>query len=340
MKNNILKSILILTLISFIGLQSCEKAKLNIDENDLLKFENDNEFNNELLKVISMNTSELKGYEESKGYKSFGRTCDEVYADIDFEDFKSHEELVSYINSVSDYLQIVEDEGELYVEPKFDNNIFRYLMNEDKMYAIGNRVYKGIENYTISSDIEHIEILKVIDETNYEQYMQNSHLLFSPVKVQTITDNYNKDLGHICGLYGGKFDDDRADNGSNRTKIEHEITVEYRFDDFIGYYTNVYGRALVRPYKKTLGIWYFCSRTISCDFKIAVGIKNIENNTWSREFDYYSRIVSDSKIEFIFLNRNYGGHLPVDFIHFDGYDSWGDTPSTGKAELQCHTELF
>jgi len=339
MKNNLIKTVIILLAVTFVTLQSCEKTNLKVVESDMLIFEDIDAFNSELEKVLSFTSEELKSYEESKGYKSFGRSCDKIYESIDFESFKSYKELETYINSMSAYLQIVEEENELFVETKLDNNPFRYFMNKDKIFAIGSAVYKGIENYTISTDIEHIEVIKKIDETNYKLYMQDNRLLFSPIKVQTISDNYNKDTQHICGTNGGKYAVDRTDDGRDRTKIEHEITLMYGFSSYIGNYTNVYGRALTRPYKRTLGIWYYCSRTISCNYKIAVGIKDL-NNIWSREFYNYSKTLYGSKIEYVFLNRNYLGHLQTDFIHFDGYNSWGDTPSTDPAILQCNTSLF
>ena len=56
-----------------------------------------------------MNLEELNAYEDSKGYKSFGRKSEQLYAGTDFEKFKSIDEIKAFVESNSEYLKIVED---------------------------------------------------------------------------------------------------------------------------------------------------------------------------------------------------------------------------------------
>ena len=97
MKRNLLKTVIILLAVTFVI--SCNKENnFKVETNDLVNFQNVEEFNQELKKVISLSLDELIAYEDSKGYKSFGRTCDEIYESIDFEKFNSFKELETYIN--------------------------------------------------------------------------------------------------------------------------------------------------------------------------------------------------------------------------------------------------
>ncbi len=331
-----LKSLIILMLVSFVTIQSCKKDDKTFKSTDYLTFENQEEFNNELNKVLSYTTAELKGYEANKGYKSFGRICDEIYENTNFENFSSFEELEAYVHSNNDYLQIIKEDGELYVETKIYNNAFRYFMNENKIFGIGENVYKAIEGYIISTDVKNIEKVKNINEKNYNQYIKDERFIFSPVIRKNISENYDKDAQCNCG----KSKTVRRDNGKNRTKLDLDLSLSLHFDAFIGSYTNIYGKALVRPYKRTFGVWYWCKRTISCNFKTAVGIYQPEDEGWIRVNDSFSKTKYASKIERVFVNRTYGGHFYDSYAHLDGYDVWGDTPSTPPAEAKCNAYIF
>jgi len=109
-------------------------------------FATQEEFDTELNKVKSMALEELKTYEDKKGYKSFGRISDEFYARIDPTQFKSQEDVMAFVKANSKYIQLYKaSDGELYCETQEFQDGKRYLMNEQKMYIIGKKLYKVSE---------------------------------------------------------------------------------------------------------------------------------------------------------------------------------------------------
>lgn len=165
-------------------------------------------------------------------------------------------------------------------------------------------------------DVPNLSELKV-DSANYSKF-------YNKTIVSEIED---RDLPYNCGTYT----DGRQTNGSNRTFMKLEI----EFGN-VGGLPHVKYLSLVRPYKRILGIWYFCERTISCDVKFAVDTK-APDNTWSRTFYTHTETKHAYAIEKTYFYSGYGYDQ---FWHFGGYDSWGDTPDTNPVVLQCNTSLF
>jgi hypothetical protein len=146
-----MKKIFILSLFCTI-LVSCNKFE-TLDDNTLkdnnqadekiLVFTSFDEYVAARNSSLSMSISELKDFEKSKGFNSFGRKCDEYCLQIDPEKFKSLEEIKAYINKNSEFIQLIkDDEGELTLEPILYKSIDRYIINKGKMYQIANNVYK------------------------------------------------------------------------------------------------------------------------------------------------------------------------------------------------------
>jgi hypothetical protein len=150
------------------------------------------------------------------------------------------------------------------------------------------------------------------------------------------TINNNKDAECNVGIYK-ELDSPITDN--NKTKMIHEITFQ---PGTIGgsQCINHLCKVLIRPYKKTLGIWYWCTRTISCNIKIAYDKINSDYTTWTRGFYYKIETKYDSKLEYVVSSGflSWGSGDPQ--MHFAGYDSWADTPSNDPVKLQANTYLF
>jgi CRISPR/Cas system CMR-associated protein Cmr3 (group 5 of RAMP superfamily) len=56
-----------------------------------------------------MTKEERATYETQNGYISFGRYCDELYNKIDFDKFKSQEEIFSFVYENKDYLKLTDE---------------------------------------------------------------------------------------------------------------------------------------------------------------------------------------------------------------------------------------
>lgn len=138
-------------------ISSVESAK-----NDILTFSTTDEFNQTLQKVSSMTPVERKVWENSKGFKSFGTICDDFYKTIEPQNFKTMDDVNSFVAKNSDKIMIyTNDKGDKYCEVQEFDNPARYLMNTDRMYIIGNKAFRTFNEGVVSTDIANIETLKM-----------------------------------------------------------------------------------------------------------------------------------------------------------------------------------
>lgn len=323
---------------------SCAKDDINIRENsetskNIISFENFSEYKIAQEKVLTMNNEELKNYEESLGYKSFGRASEEFYRNIEMDKFNSKEEIVSFVIKNNHFLQLIDDEnGELELETKFYNNPKRYFLNKDYMFEIGNSLYKVVEEGVIISGSENYDLLKEIDSDNIESYVnKNEGLTFLSNKFK-VEDNGLKDATYNCG----QSKTARKTNGRDRVKMEMSISYSdtYGWDPInqVEYPMTILNNyVLIRPYKRTLGIWYWCSRTLSCDLKIAVDTY-YSNIGWGRKNFHKSEPGKhDSKLEYTLEGGVISeGYFSRYNMHYSGLDCWAKSGSTGRATIECN----
>ncbi|MDZ4205522.1 MAG: hypothetical protein U1C46_11985, partial [Bacteroidales bacterium] len=249
-----------------------------------------------------------------------------------YDSLETIEDVHNFIAVNSKYLQMITDEfGDIYVEPVLFQNPYRYFANDDKLFQIGDTVYKVLETLTLGAHIDNMQVLMNVNETNYDAFLNDGFVfIFSSV----VVSDQSEDLGNNCGTWK----EARNTNGRDRTYLRIAVIDENYHGG-----TNQWTHFIVRPYYRPgLVVWYWCKRTISCDINIATGyyIYN-QANTWERVIARYtnpgtlawslSGIVSSRWISL--------GYWATPIAHFDGYDCWGKTPSTGKAELTCNTHL-
>ena len=342
-KNN--KSMLFLVAVCACLAASCDKETITLNEKvkndnqietkDIVKFDNMDEYTKVLDSVLSMNDLELKLYEESMGYKSFGRECDEFYENIDFEKFTTQEELLSFVDN-SDYLVITEDEeGELYIETPFSTNYRRYLMNKDRLFMIGETYYKVFEDGVISAEKDDLEELREI-KTNKIGAIESTHSLQVEKIQREIKEFDSKDDAYNCGLFVEK----KETRNRDRTRVQISLESTFKYNN--GPHTDVVLEFIVRPLKKHLGAWIYCSRTISGNISIAIDIDffySINGVVWQREIITASNPgTGDSK-----WRGSYPFLIPNDLrngSHIAGYKGWAETPSAPRVVLERNVELF
>ncbi len=320
---SITKVLIYLLVISGLTVTSCNKAneiempKLN--ESNTLVFSTQQEFKETLDRVISLNENELCEFEKLNGFSSLGISSENFYRSIDFEQFKTKEEIISFINENSRFLQLVEDDyGDLYVETVLCKSPFRYFANDQRLFQIGNDSYKVFNSGIVKLTQENSDVILKMNDDDYLNFINHSD------------KKGLKDVTYNCGT-SKEF---RVTNDNNRTLAELDVWVQ-PLD--IGY--NVIGNCLIRPYKKTLGIWYWCTRTITAEVKLAVDYTNSYNVDPFRFHTILNRITrSDSKVEVTVYQLS-----PASIIsaHFGAYYVFADTPSTSPAiEQECNSFLF
>ncbi len=154
-------------LLTIFAFTSCDKNELAISEiqkntkTDILTFATQEDFDKTLAKVNAMTKEERLAWEKQQGFKSFGTICDEFYATIQPENFKSLEEVKAFVSKNSDKIELyTSSDGETYCEPKDYNGLFRNISGINEMFIIGDKAYKVVENKLVSSSLKNIDELK------------------------------------------------------------------------------------------------------------------------------------------------------------------------------------
>jgi len=314
----------------------CEKKEFS----DILILKDMNEYTETLNKVLTMSRDEQTSFESSKGYKSFGRLSEEFYFNIDPENFKSFEEIELFVTENSHFLQLTKDEeNELYLETVLSNSIDRYLINNEKMYILGKTVYKVFKEGKAYTELNNIEELRNLSIENALLLQENDNIGFIPCNEISNEEIMLKDIRYNCGTE----EEEKETNGNERTRIEIWLTDEHEIDDGLKY-SWMQNRVLIRPLHRVLGVWYWCTRTISCDIQIAIDIQKVPGGNWFRYFHTdYKYNIHDSKIELFWIMDICppgGSYCYFNSYHYGGYDSWADTPDTSPVVIQCNTQLF
>jgi hypothetical protein len=279
--------------------------------------------------IYSFTHEERKKYEDSHGYKSFGRICDELYFSILPSKFKSIEEAEKFVSEHSEYIQLIpNDDGSLTLETVDYNNPYRYFMDINKIFRVDNSLFKVFEESIATTDSENLDNLMSLTAVNLSS-LNDEKIKVVNYKISG-RENRLKDDALNCGSHK----DNHVDNGDQRTHYELDI---YEMDQ-MG--TQVYAHYLVRPYNKVLGIWYWCQRTISATIKVANDY--YVSPLWDRTKDTYyeggelAYSLSGNIGEKWISAPNSVPHI----CHFGGYYIWADTPSTNAVTDQCHAGDF
>ncbi|MCF8357641.1 MAG: hypothetical protein K9H26_02710 [Prolixibacteraceae bacterium] len=244
MKN--LKIYLVMTLLSFsaVVFNSCSNEDELINSNDLkieecpniLYFENAEEISNELSYVLTLNTEEKIKWQEEKGFKSLGVEAEKFYSTINPNEFCSKEEIERFVKKNRKYLQITSDEGEQTVEPVFSANPYRFLINEDQLFQIGENVIKILQNGYVAGHESKIDKIKVINDNNMEQFNQDEDL--KVYEKETIL----KSAGD-CDDGESAFSERIFSTGGNWYRTYIKVEPRYVDDFFIGSLAQSYYKA-------------------------------------------------------------------------------------------------
>ncbi|MBI9069050.1 MAG: hypothetical protein JEZ09_17265 [Salinivirgaceae bacterium] len=326
MKNRITK-ISMAFIIVMVCFTSCEKdknfnteeSKTSQESDNILCFKSVEDHQKTLNKVSAMNLQELIEYEDSQGYKSFGRKSDEIYYSVNPESFKSLDDLKDFVSINDEYLQLIEDEnGEYTLETKYYYLANKYIMNNDNMYQINNTVYKVFNSGIASAPIEHTDILKMADESIISKVAENYNIKF---------ESNNK--GEWCG---NQTRDVRSTNGKNRTYFRLTLNA---FSPPGGSGTNAWVDFFARPYKKTLGVWYHCKRSIS--FKINCSYYGRTSTGWpNKTINRTGSSYAYSVLGTLPDDGSVFSSKTANNIVYSWIDSWADTPDTDYARIQCN----
>lgn len=250
--------ILFFSLLIIAFLTSCQKDGIELAQDqkcsNILTFNSVEEFNNELNNVLKLSIEEKTKWEQQKGFKSWGLSSEKFYETINPESFKDLNEVKEFVKKNSNYIQLIQEEGEYSVEIKYYNNPLRFFMNEDNLLQIGDRAYKILEKGMVSSSIQNLNKLNEIDEISFDQFKDDPDLYYSKKNKQTMKST-------SCNPGDSEIGDKTYFRTSYyRTCIE--IRPEY-YDMYGGTLASSHYNA--RSQIRTLGIWWGHNSTITAN---------------------------------------------------------------------------
>ena len=317
---------------------NCSDNKENISHsvNKHLIFDNYDELLEVTEKTRSMNLEELNEWKKKKQFNSPVIEALNRYYSFNFETAISEQDILSFVNNNSKYLQLIEKDGDTYLETIFHNNKNRFILNSDYLFQVGDKVHKIFANGEIIANIDQIDYLKNLSEFEFSELMKNDDVSKDMTIIQ-------RDLGEnqvINNRYNNcpREDEGRATSDNQRT------LVSVKLDDI----TNFTGPdhkyeiySFVRPYKKTFGIWYHASRTItwSKDYTVYLAAGSyLGQSLYSVDVGPFTTSSPQYKVESthtITIPNNNGQNL-TQWYEFENFHFMGDTPSTNPAIISCN----
>lgn len=288
----------------------------------IMEFHDQNEFAQFILNIDQMDRSQLSDFADGNDYQSFGLYCDDLYFQIAADSLKP--DLVSdAVDSYNEYIMLEPDdsiEGDFVFKARFQDHPLYYIINLKYMYIVGEYVYKLFDEGIIETKVDFIDELTSVG--SYDEPLDQE--TFSKLDNEVL-DTDPLPPPHDAGIKVVK----RKTNGKKRTKSRIKVhllsksTAQYASDH------------LVRPYKKTLGIWYWCKRTITYDFNTAVDVHHNNGNCDVHPFN-----VSGQQKRYSIQKRDVFWGPPVidtESVHYRGYDCMGDTPDTDPVDYSKYT---
>ncbi len=340
--------------IVIIAMSACKKDQSNPQEskNDpstkILAFKNMEEYQQTLKEVSSLSSDERVAWEDAKGFKSFGRVCDEVYKNAHPENFTNIAEFNDLVVKNSNYLYLEKlANGELSLETVVSRSKDRYFLNNERMFQINQSVYKVLEQGVASTKVENVEKLKTVNEKNFLSYSKDSEIIIEANALKGYaTNNQLKDVAYDCGPTAVN---DYESSGNDRTEMFIDCGRSSNTQ------TTAWTWYSVRA-KHRGGFflpWLYCTRTISFDLKTRVDYKTViatvpDPNLWiwnwnTASFAAHNNGTSAQILENTLYAPPVNGSVLNTGLypyHFGGYDCWGDTPSSPTVNLECNISIL
>ncbi|MBQ9471136.1 MAG: hypothetical protein IJU72_09335 [Bacteroidales bacterium] len=254
--------------------------------------------------VANMPQGEREAYEAQRGYISIGSESERFYESVDFDSYNDAADFHQLVADNSDLLQLVVDEdSELTLETRFHSHPARYLINRDGLAIIGDTAAKVFENGTFKAhrrNLQQVAKLQCLEDCPaHIGRMEQVNIISKTI-----------DFGAKSSACQGTEHQWHSTNGNNRLRARILITSDPIRSSC---------ELLARPYKRTLGAWYWCSRTMKVDATVTWGYKpdNQQHRTTNTLvfFHDYERTTSLKRTETLKFNTgNYSG------LGFDSLD--------------------
>ncbi len=321
----------ILFLLCCVVLISCEKNSQdlilnNIQDQTVPQFSSLDEAysSNEMLK--NMNRDERIEWENTNGFKSFHTKCEEVYALVRDSKLETMEEVFAKVSEYSEYLQILEDDGEFEVENVLYNSIYKYIIDENRFFRTKNMVYKVFEQAIVGTNESNIQSLR--DLSGEEISTVSTDPAFDVIISTSIS--YKKDAAYDAGRSDDDVSDKRKYDGRyRRVKLEIDVIRTKAMG-----ITRIDYQRIITPQQRIAWIWWrYTVPNVSADMDVRVDYELSPAGSpvdWDDE--QVTEILSENNSDRIFENdiiyqSVYEENLDY---HFGGYDCKATTSHIGN----------
>lgn len=323
-----------------IGVVGCKKNQIEkpaqVNENlknsniSIPTYQNFDELNRKMKDLEEMSEDERRTFENSNSFISLLTQVYVVYEGIDMETLEHKRDLEMYVLQNSEYIDLRDDgEGEFDYHPYYSDNPYSIIANVERLFVVGNSCFKVFDDGLVVANLENINVLRSLNQIITLDVPENDLYEINAFSIE-------KSLKSTCHP---TFNEGSATSGNNRTRLRCTVG-QHKFGEIPvnpNLTIKVYGvraNGQIRPYKRTLGIWYHAKRTISGKIKFEISWKdgtaprtaNIDQIV-SPQLKYVVNVPLEA-ISFPL------GEKPKE-IKFMSIASWGTTPNTLNATINC-----
>jgi len=259
---------------------------------DMLVFSSFDHFIEALEVISDMEDCDRLSFENYFKFTSFGSIVDNFYDNIDFEIFQSEQEVADFITRYSymfDSELIKGEEGmELSILPAMFSEPERWIMNNNKMYIVGNDVYRYFPEDTMVvvalNKTENINDLA--NAKDWKPFEKNENFIcYKPVVIyDSAQDGYCDKPSKL--IHKQEFTQYGTTDSKNRSRliVEANIKQHFSFYSSSNYWYSRLQYTMVNEYKsRWLGFlwWYYKNvekKVVGTLFVQTVGCRYIITN--------------------------------------------------------------
>lgn len=281
----------------------------------------------------ALSEDERRDYERINNFKSLYTLVYEVYEMFDMETLEDQKALEGYISRNSDYLALISNEfNELEYYPYYSNNEYSMLANSERILIVDNHCLKVCDDGLIATSLDNIDFLYSIHDIHAKNVPENDR-----ISIVLFEDDENSPKSS-CAPKNNVDHVPKPTQGRYRTKLKLVASgyqIIYNNGILLPNVNIVRNFGRVRPYRRTLGIWYHAVRTITGHIKYSLNYK-FNNSLLGLYTHSVDESLSPKKRFKSEVNRSFpvGGYSYG--VKFKNISSWGTTPSTGTVSINCN----
>ncbi|MBR6131991.1 MAG: hypothetical protein IKQ20_09060 [Bacteroidales bacterium] len=258
----------------FLGILILSCHKEDVKPNTIFKnglsiryFEDLQELQYELDNIANMDFDELVEYESNLNFNSYGKTAYLLVEELTGDTTILSEEMLAQIEQYYPQYFIIttecDENADIIVDIRYDNTPFTFIMNEDRMFQVGDSVYKVFDDCLVITDIANIEDLSSLDEDGLPEIEGNEDYLVLYYQEEEAKTNH------------GRYLYEEGVNGKEKVKSWLVLTQLERHS-VNGCVIASYSLDLkIKGFRKFCGIFWPVKRTLSDNIYCGISINNV-----------------------------------------------------------------